>query len=212
MPDLPAKRGRAKRAKTVVKKIKLQSKARIRRRLFKKWSEKVRERDGHKCIVCGMDKSNPDYSKLDAHHYLQRNIKDCPLKFDLRDGGTLCPSDHKFNGERSAHKSPIVFYEWLRTYRFEHYDFVLKNASVRVDLDNRDILAEIEARLDANEPLDLEKLIAMDKAAKGITNEDNRTGQPISNVPGQQADDAAVRVHGSDTTPDQTDLFGVEST
>ena len=210
MPNLPAKLGRAKRAKKIDKKIKLQSKARIRRRLFKKWSEKVRERDGHKCIVCGMDKSNPAYSKLDAHHSLQRNIKDSPLKFDIRDGETLCPSDHKFNGERSAHKSPIVFYDWLRTNRPDHYDFVLKNAGVRVDLDNRDILAEIEARLDANEVLDLEKLIAIDNKAKGITNANNDIGQPVSDVLGKQTDDAVVPVHGSDTTPDQTDLFGVE--
>ena len=198
---------RLRKTKTAkVKKIKLQSKARIRRRLFKKWSEKVRERDGHKCIKCSLTKGDPAYTKLDAHHYLQRNIKDSPLKFDTRDGGTLCPSCHKFNGEHSAHKSPIVFYEWLRWARPEHYNFVLQNAHVRVDLDNRDILAEIEARLDANEPLDLDKLVAMDNKAKGTTHEDNSTGQVLSHVHGKQDSDAAVPVHGSDTAPNAPDM------
>lgn len=207
---------RLRKTKVKVKKIKLQSKPRIRRRLFKKWSEKVRHRDGDKCIVCGMTKGMPEYSKLDAHHYLQRDIKDCPLKFDVRDGGTLCPSCHKFNGERSAHKSPIVFYEWLRLNRPDHYKFVLEHAGIRVDLDNRDILAEIERCLDADENLNLDKLVDMDTKAKaqaqtkGQMNEDNSTGRLLPHVPGEQGSDAAVSVHGSGTAPDQTDMFNVE--
>lgn len=198
--------------KSKVKKVKLQSKARIRRRLFKWWSEGVRERDNHKCIMCGATVAAGTCTKVDAHHYLQRNIKDCPLKFDLRDGGTLCPSCHKFNGEKSAHKSPIVFYDWLHVNRPNHYEFVLKNAAVRVDLNNRDILAEIEARLMRSEILDLEKLVAIDKAAKGITNEDNNTGQPVPHVPSEQGSNAAVSLPAPDTSSGQTDLFDVERT
>lgn len=201
---------RLRKTKTVkVKKIKLQSKARIRRRLFKKWSEKVRERDGHECIKCHMGKTDPGYTKLDAHHYLQRNIKDSPLKFDIRDGGTLCPSCHKFNGEHSAHKSPIVFYDWLRQARPDDYKFVLGNAKIRVDLDNREILAEIEARLDAGEGLDLTKLMIMDMKAKDKTNEDNSIGQVLPHVHGEQNSDAVVPVHGSDSASDKADMSDV---
>ena len=204
--------GRASGRKTKVKKVKkirLDSKPKIKRRLFKKWSEKVRERDGHACIMCGAKPGTPECKKIDAHHYLQRSIKDSPLKFDLRDGGSLCPSCHKFNGERSAHKSPIVFYEWLAKNRPEHYKFVLEHAGVRVDLGNRDILAEIEARLDANKELDIDKLIRMNGGAK-TQNENNVIGQPIPNLPGEQKDHADVLVHGPDITGDQTCVPGVE--
>ena len=146
------------------KKKKLDSIPKINRKLLKLWSEAVRERDGFSCAYCGVKKGdvnkfNPENKvKIDAHHALQKYIKDCPLKFEIKNGISLCPSHHKFNGETSAHKSPIVFYEWFRLTHPERHNFILNNSGFRVDLQNRAVLAEIEQRLIAKESLDLEKL------------------------------------------------------
>lgn len=208
-PTKRAAKGRTKK----VKRIKLEPKPRIRRRLLKKWSLLVRTRDGHQCIRCGMNATTPGYTKLDAHHYLQKNIKDCPLKYDVRNGGTLCPACHKFDGERSAHKSPIVFYEWLRTEHAVVHAFILQNSSIRVDLDNRAVLEEIERRLDAGEHLDLAVLLGIDRRErenKESVNEANSDGRVIAHMPGEQKHDATVSVSGDGNTRDETSVPEME--
>ena len=146
------------------KKKKLDSLPKIRRRILKLWSLAVRERDGFCCTYCGIKSgsvniNNPESKvKCDAHHLLQKEIKDCILKYEIKNGETLCSSDHKFNGEHSAHKSPIVFYEWFRHKYPDRYEFILQNSGFRIDLDNRAILSEIEQRLLKKESLDLSRL------------------------------------------------------
>jgi len=153
-----------KNKNTKIKKKKLDSLPKIRRRILKSWSENVRTRDGFTCTYCGVksgteSKFNPGTkTKCDAHHILQKEIKDCPLKYEIMNGETLCSSCHKFNGEHSAHKSPIVFYDWFRKKYPDRYDFILKNSGIRVDLDNRFVLEEIEQILLKKESLNLEKL------------------------------------------------------
>lgn len=147
------------------KKKKIESIPKIKRRLFKIWSLAVRERAGHKCEFCGVSKgdiriNNDNKSistKIDAHHLLSRDIKDCPLKFDIMNGIAVCPFCHKF-GIPSFHRDPITTIHWLRTNRLDRYEYVLNNSSVKVDLDNRKVLAEIEECLNQNLSLDLEKL------------------------------------------------------
>jgi len=103
--------------------------------------------------------NNPESKvKCDSHHLLQKEIKDCPLKYDIRNSALLCSRHHKWGSEFSAHKSPIVFYDWFRKKYPERYNFVLDNSTIRVDLDNRMVLEEIEKRLLAKESLDLQKL------------------------------------------------------
>ena len=123
------------------KKKKAEHLPKIRRRLFQLWSEAVRERDGHKCTYCGIKRGtlndNGKKTKCDAHHFLERNVKGSPLKFDIRNGITLCPKHHKFSGMFSAHKAPINFYEWVRNEHPIHHRFVLDNSELRIDLDNR---------------------------------------------------------------------------
>lgn len=54
----------------------------------KKWSEDVRERDGHKCVECGAA------GKLHAHHI--KAWKNSPeLRWDVSNGVTLCPPCHQ---------------------------------------------------------------------------------------------------------------------
>jgi len=148
------------------KKIKLESLPKIKRRLFKLWSEAVRERAGFKCEFCGIENKainiNGIATKIDAHHLVSRKIKDFPLKFSIDMGVAVCPICHKW-GIPSFHRDPITTITWLIKNKPERYNFVLNNINVRIDLDNRAVLAEIEARLIAKESLDLNKLKAIEQ-------------------------------------------------
>jgi hypothetical protein len=154
-------------AKKQKKKEKLDPTPMIRRRLFRIWSEVVRKRAGFTCEVCSLqagtiNPANNKKVKLDAHHFLTRFIADNPLKWDPRNGVCACPSDHKF-GVKSFHKNPIVSSEWVRVHRPESYDLILKHSDISVDLNNRQVLAEIEKRLDAGQDLDFEELKRIEK-------------------------------------------------
>jgi hypothetical protein len=151
--------------KKTTKKKKLDSLPKIRRRLFKLWSEAVRERGGHQCEYCDIKKGdlnkNGKVTKIDAHHLLSRDIKDCPLKFDIMNGIGVCPFCHKF-GAPSFHRDPITTVTWLQEHHPDRYEYVLKCASLTIDLDNRKVLEEIEERLKAHEPLDFDKLVEIE--------------------------------------------------
>ena len=158
----------AKKTVKKPKKKKLQLVSKIRNRILRLWSVKVRERDGGKCIHCGFvagtlnDKGNA--VKCDAHHLLTKFSKNNPLKFDIRNGVTLCPSCHKFSNVFSAHHCPILFAEWIRLNRSDQYQFVLTFHAEKVDLDNRVVLEAIESRLKNDIVFDLEELKAIDLA------------------------------------------------
>ena len=148
--------------KKKTKKKKLDSIPKINRRLFKLWSLAVREPLNGKCEFCGnsvgeIGPSGKPINKIDAHHFLSRNVKDCPLKFDVRNGIGCCPFCHKF-GTPSFHRDPITTITWLQSNRPERYEFVLKNCSFTVDLQNRQVLEEIESKLKEQVPLDFDKL------------------------------------------------------
>ena len=142
------------------KKVKLDSVPKINRRLFKLWSEAVRGSE-NKCEFCGKGKQEDNghgiVNKIDAHHILSRKIKDCPLKFDIRNGVGVCPYHHKF-GIPSFHRDPVTTITWLQKHRPADCEFILQNSLFIVDLSNRMVLAEIEQRLIAKEPLNLQKL------------------------------------------------------
>ena len=131
---------------------KLKSVAVIRRRLLRLWSEAVRSRVGYKCEVCGLKRGtivNEKAVKIDAHHIISKLIKDSPLKYDIRNGVSVCTSCHKF-GPNSFHKNPIRTITWLMDNRPLDYAFLLDNDALRVNLDDRGVLEEIEARLRAS--------------------------------------------------------------
>lgn len=126
--------------------------SKLRLKLMKLWSEKVKELDDNVCIVCGKSE------RLNAHHLLSRDIKNCPLKYDIRNGTSLCPEHHKFSGIFSAHKAPIPFYDWFKKKYSDKYNFVLDNSNFRIDLDNRFVLEEIEKCLIENRKIDFKIL------------------------------------------------------
>lgn len=151
----------------VKKKKKLDPIPKINRRLFKLWSEAVRSRNEFKCEYCKKGRGDIGHggnpiNKIDAHHFMNRDITDCPLKFDIRNGIGLCPYHHKFSPDESFHMNPVITMEWLQKNRPDSYKFVLENYKIRVNLHDREILEEIEERLKNKEPLDLDKLISID--------------------------------------------------
>lgn len=126
-----------KKSKRKVKR--LESKARIRRRLMRLWTAFVhRDWDG-KCAVCGST-TNPN-----AHHLENRNV--CrALRYDPLNGILLCPSHHKF-GKDSAHKGGIWFADWLLSHHPDRFAYVLHHRNDDIDLNDREILAKIERSL-----------------------------------------------------------------
>jgi hypothetical protein len=151
------------------KKVKIVPLPRFRNKLLTLWSEVCREKEDFTCCICKVKRGEPDpldpnrKVKIDCHHALQKYIKDCPLKFDIRNSVVVCAKHHKFSGVDSFHKAPIVAYEWFRINYPEKHKFILENKNIKVDLDNRAVLEEIEQRLLAKEPLDLEKLKQIEK-------------------------------------------------
>lgn len=55
---------------------------------YKKWRTAVYQRDGYKCVLCGLKK------KLEAHH-VKRWADNVALRFQISNGVTLCKCCHK---------------------------------------------------------------------------------------------------------------------
>lgn len=130
-----------------VKKVKLESPPKIRRRIMKLWSEKVREAHGFRCAICGLKSGeviNGKPQKTDAHHIEDR--RNHSLSFDFLNGICLCVRHHKF-GENAAHRSLVYFSKWLQNIRPKQYEYILENRNKKIDLNSREELYKIEQRL-----------------------------------------------------------------
>jgi len=130
------------------KTVKLESKAKIRRRLFKLWSQKVMLANGNVCAVTGAIRGDQNNGKpiiLDSHHLENRSTCQS-LRFDMLNGIALSKSAHKF-GKNSAHKGTIWFAEWLRVNRPKQYAYVLQHRDDEINLEDRDTLYAIEKKL-----------------------------------------------------------------
>ena len=122
------------------KRRKLEPKARIRRRLMKLWTMAVHAEFGEKCAVCGS-------TNLPNAHHIESRIMFKGLRYDPMNGVLLCPTHHKF-GQDSAHMAGCWFARWLANNLPERFDYVLAHHSdPDPDLDDRDVLASIEAML-----------------------------------------------------------------
>lgn len=135
----PVKKPRKKKVKKA-KKVKLEPKARIRRRLMKLWTMVVHAQFGEKCAVCGST------YKPNAHH-IESRIMFKGLRYDPMNGVLLCPTHHKF-GKDSAHMAGCWFANWLKENLPDRYAYVIAHhADPDPDLEDREILAAIEAML-----------------------------------------------------------------
>ena len=82
-----------------------------KRKKLKEWGDKIKIRDGNKCVICNkVDRVNP-------HHIIPRKIK--LTMFHIDNGISLCPSHHKYNCILSAHKNPLAFFIWMELNRKE---------------------------------------------------------------------------------------------
>lgn len=171
------------------KKKKLEHIPKINRRLFKLWSEFVRSRVGFSCEYCGIKRGDINENgvkiKVDAHHLMNRNVKDCPLKWAPENGISLCPRCHKFSQDDSFHLNPVSTITWMLKTHPDRIDYVLKHYKTRINLQNRDILYEIESRLNEKKSLDVDKLLEMDRIAKETKTPDPifEEAKPASNNP-----------------------------
>lgn len=131
------KRTRSKRAKNTRKK--LEPLPKIHRRLMRMWVDKVAEMNNHRCVICG------DTVKPNSHHIVGRETCGA-LRFDWRNGISLCARHHKFATE-SAHRNGVWFANWLRVNRPHQHNYVLLHFNDSVDLRDRDTLRMIEEDL-----------------------------------------------------------------
>ena len=164
---------------------KLEKKTTIRNRLMRLWVEKVRKLHRDHCAICGRAYGDVDANGktcfLNAHHIDSRHTNP-RLRWDALNGILLCPKHHKFS-KNSAHKGSIWFITWLMKYRFNQYVYIMTHRDEPIDIESRDTLAAIEARLRA-EPTDAELSIVRTQT-KG--NDDERR-----NVEGEGAGDTCV--------------------
>ena len=131
------------------KKVKLESKVKIRRRLMRLWLARVREDWRNMCAVCCLKSGDvlPNGKKtiLDCHHIESRN--NGTLRYNPMNGILLCKSHHKF-GRDSFHRSAVWAMDWLRNNHPETIEYIiaLRN-QIPPDLNNREVLARIEDSL-----------------------------------------------------------------
>lgn len=144
-------RKQTKTTSKITKRKKLAKTSVIRRRIMRKWSEKVRSSTDFRCAVCGMKNGeiiNGKKQKVEAHHIVSRDIHNSAMKFELLNGIPLCTHHHKF-GNISAHKNMVWFVHWLKNHRPLQYDFIIENHQNKIDLNNREILQQIEEKMDS---------------------------------------------------------------
>jgi hypothetical protein len=88
------------------------------------WSKLVKIRAWFKCEYCW-------WPWVNSHHLFTRN--NYATRFDLDNGVCLCKWHHTMSSKFSAHKTPMIFDEWIISKRWqERYDRLkLKANSVR---------------------------------------------------------------------------------
>lgn len=74
-------------------------------KLDEAWSKLVKLRANNKCEVCG--KTSP----LNSHHIYSRSNRS--VRWDVKNGVSLCVAHHTFSSKFSAHKTPTEFTYWL---------------------------------------------------------------------------------------------------
>lgn len=82
----------------------------------KEWAQKVKERDGNKCVICG------EAERLNAHHIIVR--ENHFTKLDVENGLSLCPKHHFFCRQISAHNNPIGLFMWLEKNRPQQLQYL----------------------------------------------------------------------------------------
>jgi hypothetical protein len=92
---------------------------RLKNKLLKLWSLKVKERAGFKCEVDGCSTGNA----LNSHH-IENFLTSKELRYDIHNGVCLCQNHHKFS-EASFHRSFIFGYNLMLQKHPEDLQYLL---------------------------------------------------------------------------------------
>lgn len=98
---------RVKRTDTKIHAKKLLKRENNRR--LKEWKEQSKDRDNHKCVMCGTDKM------IQSHHILSYKMYP-DYRYDLDNAICLCPKHHKY-GSVAVHINPMPLIKWMEVNR-----------------------------------------------------------------------------------------------
>jgi len=119
--------------------MKVKTKKNLKKQCDIAWSKKVKELSHGRCEVCG------SISTLNSHHIIGR--VNYALRWDLKNGMTLCSSCHKFS-KTSAHNDPVHFMEYFKKARPEDYQYLLtKKNTLAKYIDYEQILKELRGEI-----------------------------------------------------------------
>jgi hypothetical protein len=132
------------------KKPRLASISTIHRRLYRLAADVCRMQGNNQCAYCfaksGEIKENGKPVILDGHHLIPRDASH-RLKFEPRNFILLCKSHHKFSREFSAHKNPLLFFEWYNKIYSENVKWLIDHKDNEINLKDRETLQKIENNL-----------------------------------------------------------------
>ncbi len=89
----------------------------LKRKCLKLWADKVKERAGRKCEVCGKKK------RLNAHHAESFSTNKA-LRYSLENGISACVTCHKF-GRFALHKSFCTTFVFMSKKRMDDFEYLL---------------------------------------------------------------------------------------
>ena len=128
------------------KRVKLENKAKIRRRLLRLWKELVRLNWHNQCAVCGRKDKEPlengKLAILNCHHI--ESERNRTTRYDPANGILLCPSHHKF-GKESFHRSAVWSMAWMKKNHPWLLSLVERHREEEAwDFNDREVLGRIE--------------------------------------------------------------------
>lgn len=106
------------------------------KKLDKLWRERVYKKANYMCELCSS-------TNLNAHHLYSRSAQH--LRWDVNNGICLCPLHHSLSSEFSAHKTPLLFADWIIKKRGKlwHRNLKLKLLA-KEKINKKELLAEME--------------------------------------------------------------------
>lgn len=117
-----------KKPKKITKKQLVKQTRITARKALMAWSVAVRERDGHKCQICGIKageltkKGKPVI--FNAHHIFAKEGVYSFLKLDINNGICLCQSCHRYSRICSPHRQEFVFFIWFMFNKPDQFEYL----------------------------------------------------------------------------------------